>query len=503
MRWLSTLVVVCAALLVAASSADARPQDPQTVPPVQQTTPPDPQTVPPDPQSGLQPERPYQGLFAAQGRVPTAQSLTFMTTLGGGYDTNILGGGAANPGVGIGLGTAVPEGPAQPSTFENGSASLAYSFSGSRISFGATAATSANYYAAFTARPLVVSDSGSMGTAWQATRRTQISASVAASYGPFFSLPGVPVVPVAPDNAGQTAAGQTQGQPAGQTPGQPLGQTLTLDGGSALFVTDYLNVTGGVALTHEVTRRLSLSLNYGDTDITTPSHTFDLSAQSYGGGFSYRLAQGLSAQLFYTEWTGHFGVGQTPTTSRGLNGGLAFNRSLSITRRTVLSFNSGVSAYSNAAILNGRPQYFLSVQAALVRELGRTWTASLAYNRSESFVETFLQPVFSDSVTAGIGGRLSRRVQLQTSVGVASGNVGLLASLANAFRTYFASAGLRLDASRTVSVGFDYAYYQYRFGGGVQLPPGLEPQSELQSARVYVSLWAPLMSRGRIPNAAR
>src|SRR5579864_3814872 len=483
MRWLSTLVVVCVTLLAAAPLANAQTQDPQT--------------VPPDPQSGLQPTRPYEGLFAAPGRVPSAQSLTFMGSLGGGYDTNILGGGAT--GAGLGLGTGVPVSPAQASSFENGSAALSYSFSGSRLSFGATAATSANYYAAFAAQPLAVNDSGTIGTSWQATRRTQISANVAASYGPFFSLPGVPVVPAAPDNAGQIAPGQAPGQP----PGQPLGQTLVLDGGSALFVEDYLNVTGGVALTHEVTRRLSLSLNYGDTDIRTQSHTFDLSTQSYGGGFSYLLAQGLSAQLFYTEWTSRFGVGQAPTTSRGLNGGLAFNRSLSITRRTVLSFNSGLSAYSNAAILNGRAQYFLTVQAALTREIGRTWTATLAYNRSESFTQTFLQPVFADAVTASVGGQLSRRMQVQSSVGVTDGAIGLVSSPADHFRTYFASAGLRVDASRIVSVGFDYAYYQYRFGSGVQLPPGVFPQSDLQSARVYVSLWAPLMSRGRRPNAAR
>src|SRR5579864_526622 len=118
MRWLSTLVVVCVTLLAAAPLANAQTQDPQTVPPAQQSAPPnpqsvpqDPQTVPPDPQSGLQPTRPYEGLFAAPGRVPSAQTVTFMGTLGGGYDTNILGGGAT--GAGLGLGTGVPVGPAQ------------------------------------------------------------------------------------------------------------------------------------------------------------------------------------------------------------------------------------------------------------------------------------------------------------------------------------------------------------------------------------------------------
>jgi hypothetical protein len=468
MRRLPIIVVGCAAL-VAVASAEAQTPDPQA----------------------LQPTRPYEGLFA-QNRVATEQSLTFMATVGGGYDTNILASAASGV---AGPTTSLPVGPSQPSTFENGSASLSYSFADRRISLGATAGTNANYFASFGTRPLTSSDSGGASAAWHVTSRTEVTANLAVSYGPFYGLPGVPVVPVAPeapDNTGQTG-------PADQAPAQ----TLVLDNGSAVLVEDHLNVAGGVALTHALTRRLSLALNYGDSNVTSPSHEFDLSVRSYGGGLSYLLAKGVSARLSYSESTGRFGVGQTPTTSRGLSGGLDLNRSLSITRRTVLTFSSGLSAFSNPAIVNGHAQYFLSVQASLAREIGRTWTATVGYNRSASFVETFVQPVFSDVVTAGIGGRLSRRLQVQSSIGESSGNVGLVGSAANQFRTYFASAGLRLDASRTLSVGLDYAYYQYRFASGVQLPPGFGPESDRQSVRVYVSLWAPLMSRGRRPNAAR
>jgi hypothetical protein len=480
--WWPSALVVCAALLAAVGAAEA--QTPEAKP--QQQSDPQPQ---PQPQSDPQPSRPYGGLFA-QSRVPTEQSLTFMATAGGGYDTSIFAGGVAGPGASPTSSLSVV--PSRPSTFENGSASLSYTFGGRRLSFGATAGTNASYFTSFGAKPVTVSDSGGINTAWNLSSRTAVSASMAAQYGPFYTLPGVPVVPVAPDNAGQTG-------PTNQT----QGQTLVLDSGSTLLVENHLNVTAGIGLTHSVTRRLSFSLNYSDSIITSPSHAFDLSVRSYGGGLSYRLAQGLSAQLLYTESTGRFGVGQTPTTSRGLNGGLAFNRTLSITRRTVLTFASGLSAFSNATILSGRAQFFLSVQAALAREIGRTWTATLAYNRSASFVETFLQPVFSDAVTAGIGGRLSRRVQVQSSMGATNGTVGLVGSSANQFRTYFGSAGLRVDASRTVSVGLDYAYYRSRFASGVQLPPGFAPQSDHQSVRAYVSLWAPLISRGRRPNAAR
>jgi hypothetical protein len=482
MRILSTLIMG-ATLLIAGMAGSADAQTPQ-----------DPQTVPPDPQSVPQADRPYEGLFA-KNRVPTEQSLTFMATLGGGYDANILAGSTATPGA-LPVTPSPLLGSSQPSTFENGSASLSYVFGGHRLSFSATAGSSANYYTSFRAQPLMVSDFGTMTAGWNVTSRTAVTANLAAGYGPFYTLPGVPVVPVVPDNPGNV--GQTD--PANQT----LGQTLALNGGSALFVEDHLNVTGTFALTHAVTRRLSVALNYSDAIVTSPSHAFDLSAQSYGGGFSYFLGQGLSANLSYAESTGHFGVGgQSPTTSRGLNGGLTFNRSLSITRRTTLSFSSGLSAYSNGAVRHGRAQYFLSMQAALARQLGRTWTANLAYNRGATFLETFLQPVFSDAVTAGLGGRLSRRVQVQSSMGAIDGTVGLVGSAANRFRTYFASSGLRVDASRIVSVGFNYAYYRYRFASGVQLPPGVGTQNDRQSAQVYVSLWAPLMSRGRRPNAAR
>jgi hypothetical protein len=467
MRFLPILVA-CAVFSAAAGPAEA-----------QQTTDPPQQTAPPQSDS---PTRPYGGLFAMQ-RVPTTQTLTFMGTMGTGYDTNILSGGPAAVGSGISTPGA---GPAQPSTFENGSASLSYSFAGRHISFGATGGTSANYYAALRAKPLTVGDTASAGVTWTVTPRTSITGNVVASYGPVYSLPGVPAVPTAPDSPDQT-------NPASQA----SGQTLVLDSGSTLLIEDHVNVMGGIALSHSLTRRASFSLSYGYNDVTSPSHSFDLSVQSYSGSFSYLLAKGLSAQLGYSQSSGRFGVDQTPTTSRGLTGGLNFNRALSITRRTTLSFGSGLSALSNPAIRNGDPQYYLQVQASLVHEMGRTWTSSLSYNRSASFVATFVQPVLADSLTAGIGGRLSHRLQLQASAGVSSGTIGFTGSTPNGFRAYFASTGLRADVGRSVSAGIDYAYYRYRFASGVQLPVGVGFQSDTQSVRVYVSVWAPIISSGR------
>lgn len=475
------IIVGCVVGLLAAGPAEAQTADPQTG---------DPQSAGPQ---GVPPSRPYQGIFA-QSRTLTDQSLTFQATLGGGYDTNVLSGGAGGAtSLGASISPVPPIGPAVPSTFENASGALSYLVGGQRGSFNANAQTAATYYGSFGAKPLNVSDSGGFGGVWHVTQRTDVTANATASYGPFYSLPGVPAVPVAPDDASQTGS-------TGLAPGQ----TLVLDSGSSLIVENHWALLGSVGLTHFVTRRLSFSLTYGDSSITSPSHQFDLSLQSYSGGFTYLLAKGLSAQLSYVGTTGSFDAGQsTPTTSRGLTGGLVFNRSLSITRRTVFTFGSGLAGYSNSVVLNGRTQYFLSLQATLAREIGRTWTATVGYNRGAAFVETFQQPVFSDAVTVGLGGRISRRLQVQSSVGVTTGNIGLLGSSNDAFHASFASLGLRVDASRTASVGLDYSYYRYHFAGGIQLPPGFGPQSDSQSVRVYVSLWAPLMSRGRRTNAAR
>jgi hypothetical protein len=78
-----------------------------------------------------------------------------------------------------------------------------------------------------------------------------------------------------------------------------------------------------------------------------------------------------------------------------------------LTRRTKLSFGTGLVSVSDQTSTRHTTRHTAIGNAQLTRELGRTWLATLTYDRDVSFVDTFQQPVISDGVSVGLGGLVS------------------------------------------------------------------------------------------------
>ena len=114
----------------------------------------------------------------------------------------------------------------------------------------------------------------------------------------------------------------------------------------------------------------------------------------------------------------------------------------------------------------------------------------------------FSQPVFSDWVAAGISGLLSRRIQVQTAVGGSRGDVGF-SSGGNGFWNYYATASSAVALNQFVAFNLTYTYYRYRYQDGVVLPAGLPNFADREGIMAYVTLWAPIVQRGRRSNASR
>jgi hypothetical protein len=417
------------------------------------------------------PERPYRGLFGG-GVGNTEQLLTFTINFGAGYDSDILvgqGGGAVS---------VLPVDPrrAVKSTFEQASTGLAYSLSHSRVGFSASAGNSASYYPAL-AQPLVQTQSASVGGSLQIASRTSVTASESATYGPLYFLTSFPVF------------GQSQ-------QGQPVVLNETL----GARVENHLALMTGVSFSQSLPHRVALTLSYARQSSHSPSGDFDLMTQSGGGGVSVGLAKGLSLQVGYGYQEGQFGSGATVqrTHDQSINAGLSFNRALSLSRRVTLSFDTGSSALSQG----GQTHYGLTGDVRLTREIGRTWNATIGYSRTVAFLETFRQPVFSDSLGLSVGGLIARRLQFQSNLGAATGQVGFTQK-ANSFNTYYASAGLTIGLTRELGFGVDYSYARYFFGTSVALPSGLSRRMDRQRVFAHLSLWVPLVQRTRRPDAAR
>jgi hypothetical protein len=242
--------------------------------------------------------------------------------------------------------------------------------------------------------------------------------------------------------------------------------------------------------------RSSFEVDYSYARSRTSSRASALETQRAGGTFRHGVTRNLSVHLAYhyrrTDYPGRDGRALFDT--HDANAGVDFNRPLSLTRRTLLTFTTGSSAFS----VQSRTQYRAFGNARLTHEIGRTWGLGVTYSRNIGFVDTFDQPIMYDSVSVGVSGLLTRRLQLSTGARGSNGRVGL-ASVDNRYRTYMGSTTLTTTLTRTIGVSAEYFYLRYRFDGGAALPLAVGRDGERQGVRGYLTLWAPVFSRARRP----
>ena len=413
------------------------------------------------------PERPYRGLFAS-GVAGTEQLLTANVSLGAGWDDNLVADAVGRTRLTDvtqqfrgGLGT--------------GSAGLNYTLSRGRVGFGASATTAARYYPGLENR-FIRRDYASLGTSVVLGRG--FTGQLGVGYQPYSLRAMAPWL--------------TEPQ---------LEDPAPVDEDFPASLEHYVGYSAGVDFTRRVSAKWTLSAMYGYGG-RQPMGDMDRFDRHTGGGFMSRtLGRGLNLQLGYRYSVGKYGDGGTHE-NHVIDAGVNYSRALSFSRRTTVSFATGTSAARSQT--SGNLQYRATGSARLTHELGRTWNASASYDRGLKFTDTWLEPLFSDSASAGVSGSLSRRVQLQFVVRGVRG-YGLRSSRAGetddsnrdaeGITNYGGVAGLTVAVSRYINTGVSYSYYVHEFGSGVILPPGFARDFERRSVRAYVNLWAPLFQR--------
>jgi hypothetical protein len=215
-----------------------------------------------------------------------------------------------------------------------------------------------------------------------------------------------------------------------------------------------------------------------------------------GGGLSYTLGRGLDLQAGYRYAEARYASG--PRQQHLIDAGVNYNRALSFSRRTQLSFSTGSSIVQST----NRTRFNLTGNATLKHEIGRTWNAWASYARQVLLNETWTEPVLADSMSVGFGGLISRRLQFASAARGALGKQGLEKN-APGFDAAHASATLTYAVTRFMNLGVTYSYYQQRFDDGVLLSTGVPVDATRNSIRATVSLWAPLYQRQRRADATR
>lgn len=398
-------------------------------------------------------ERPYRGLFGS-GSGGEGSSLVATGSLSAGVN-DTLGTPAADPGSDV---TAAPNG-----GFGNVSGGLSYSLGARTFGFSASGGVTGRYFPDRSG--LLRSTQARLTGNGQLGARTTFTVGAGVNHQPwdFQSLypglfGGVQSVPSLP-SLDPSVAGE-----------------------------NFLTATGDVTLVHKLTQRLSLSAGYNYQDSEYPGDQGRFQTSRPAGQISYQIANGLAVRGGYARSIGEYADG-TRTTSDLIDGGVDYSRALSFSRQTTLSFTTGstITRYRD-----GDSVFGVIGSATLTREIGRSWSAGVGYNRQVQFNQGLQEPVAYDALSAGIEGLFSRRLQFNGSVNTATGNVGN-ASSDNSFNTTYAISTLSYALNRYLSLGLSYTANRYRFDNAVVIPTGVARSYTAQSIRADIRVWAGLI----------
>jgi hypothetical protein len=417
----------------------------------------------PEPPVRVLTHRPYRGLFGS-GYSETLQLLTLGLNMGGGYDSSVFVDDREDP--------TEPVTPLsrEDSGFAAGSANLNYSLSLKSISLSAGAGVGLSYYPD-SDDPTSHAYYGNTAVSWSMSTRASVSGSIGVAYRPITHLSSLP------------GLGN-----ASQGPGNPFDAVRGGEGES------YRTENGDVGLSYQVSRRVSTSVNYNAWRSVAPGQTNDSVMQGLSARASVGVRKDMGFFVGYRLNSSVYGPGLPNYYTHNADFGLDFAKALSLTRKTTASFGAGTSAVTDGT----ETQYALIGNVAIMRELGRTWSASFSFFRNVGFEEAFQQPVFSDTLSAMVSGLLSRRVSVDAGTGLAGGKVGF-SNTDNGFSTLYASAGIGIAITRFLNGGLRYGYSRYRFDNGVRLPADLLFQTGRHGVHASLSSWLPLFARTRRP----
>ena len=421
------------------------------------------------------PERPYRGIFAS-GVDTAADSLSVTGNTGVGWDSST----AADTTGADADSSATAGSSLKGAGYNMFGGSIVYTRSRERVQFGASAATSGRYYSSLSA-PWVMGHSGRVNLGYRKGRSTMFNVAQSVSYQPFGSLGLFPGL----------------GDPTAVGP-NVLQSAASPDLDTRALRTSYTSSATDAGVEQRLSRRSTVSLQYSYRLTRYTEGRGQFHAQDVRGRFNRTLTEHLGLRLGYGYGESRFVGASDGYQNHYLDLGVSYNRALSISRRTVLGFDTSSAGTNDGT----RTRWDILGGAVLTHEIGRTWALSGAFRRDVQFIETLRQPIFTDAVNSNLSGLLSRRVQVNAGAGASSGSLGIQ-SRDKGVWSYYGTAGMGIAVSRYLQLSARYGYYQYRFDDPVYRALGFTQQMRRHTIGVFVSGWAPLLQKGRRTNASR
>ncbi len=320
---------------------------------------------------------------------------------------------------------------------------------------------------------------GSVGLSWKATQRSNVRLSETVSYSPFYSFGTFP----------------------GLSPSGP-GQIVPITPDYPLFEEPALSVYSSASYDYRLSPRSTVSADYSYSSTNYTTHDVPFRDWRAGGLYTYRLSSAANLRLGYHFRRGYSSAyyGGEPYDSHDLDVGVDYSKALSFSRKTTFGFSVSPSITKSIAA-NGTtaavsPQfethYRVNGNVYLNRQIGRSWSARVDYQRQTEYVQGFTTPFFTDTATATIGGFIDQRSRFGVSTGYTRGSTAYT-SASGTYNTYFASANYQFAVTKWLALYADYGYYHYLFDQGIVLPAGMNRGQNRQSVHGGVNLWAPLL----------
>ena len=414
-------------------------------------------------QTAPRPERPYRGLFGS-GASDWDQSLVASLDFGAGYDGDLLAqatgqetSGALRPRSGA---------------FAGAGAGLSYQLSRNVYTFSARYGSSARYYPNLS-ESLYTSHSfsESFGASYALSPRTTLSFGQEATYQPYTAMP---------------VLDPTIAPPFDPTVSPAPDLDLTLS-------SSYLTVGGNAGISYQLNSRVKVAAGY--------SHRWRRNDEIVGyldraidGTVTVGIHKGVSGYVGYSIGDVEYRAGDVRHRykTQGMNFGVNFDKAISLSRRTKMTFGTGVTG---VATNNSRTYYALTGHVGLTHELGRTWTTGLHVGRDVRFETLLAEPAVADQVSGFLSGLLSRRISFTSTVSAGTSRVDR--GSRRAATRYAASAGITYAINQFVGLSADYIYYNHAFAPSVVLPTSVRRREHRHGARVFVTVWAPIFHRSR------
>jgi hypothetical protein len=344
-----------------------------------------------------------------------------------------------------------------------------------RSEFGANASSNLRYSAAGEVQRSVGHGAG-IGYSRQVMDRTNVSISQSATYSPTYMYGLFPV----DDSAAVGAAPAT-----------------SLDYSVGDFES-YTHLTT-VSLRRDFTRRnrLTVSGDYQyidrlrETDLWSDSNSYSASAE-----YLHNVARNTALTGSVRYRSGAYGyTGEGKTIEAGVDFGVDYTRPLSASKRVTARFNVGAVRADLPATVTGFTRRTRGTgELGLAYQFARTWQARANLRRSLEYMVDLPTPVFTDGVSAGVDGLLSRRVDVSMFVGY-SENASLENRDSLQFDTYTANVRGRYALNRSLAVYLEYLRYYYEFRGSARLLVGIPPRWDRSGVRAGLTLWVPVLGR--------